>query len=107
MPRTAQRRAKIAGPKIIVFGTSAACSDSLDLGSAKKTVPKALTKQAAAKALVSANRDNERSKKPFSSGNGIEPSWKNAWNSISSLTNPLNGGSAEIDTAPIKKSIAV
>ena len=97
----------MAGPIIMSLGDSLASFASCERGSARKVIPNAFTKHAAASALVSANTANEAIK--ITSRNGLAKAvdWKNAWKIMSSLTNPLKGGNAEIETAPIKKRMAV
>ena len=80
---------------------------SFDRGNARNVIPKAFTKHAAARALVSAK--TAKATMRINSRNGLAKAadWKNAWKIMSSLTKPLKGGSAEIETAPIRNSSAV
>src|SRR5450759_4389728 len=106
-PNATHKAASMAGPIIISLGDSLASFASWDLGRARKVIPKAFTKQAAARALVRANTANDAIK--INSRNGLfnAADWKKAWKIMSSLTKPLKGGRAEIETAPIRKSMAV
>ena len=70
-------------------------------------MPKAFTKQAAARALVKANMESATTIESTRNGFASKVDWKKAWKIINSLTKPLNGGNAEIETAPIRNSNAV
>ena len=69
--------------------------------------PKALTKHAAASALVSASSAAPIGISSFIIGCGSEGESRKAWKVSHSETKPLKGGSAEIETAPTRKSAAV
>ena len=95
--------ARTPGPMIIMGETSEASSLSRDRGRARKIDPNALTKQAADKALVRANRARLMKRRTFKRGFTSETDWKNEVKIRSSLANPFRGGRAEIETAPTKK----
>ena len=89
------------------LGCSLAFFASLERGKARKVTPKAFTKQAAARALVKAKIASATMRSNSRGGLAKREVWKNAWKIMSSLTKPLKGGSAEMETAPMRKSSAV
>ena len=97
----------MAGPISMSLGDSFASFASCERGSARKVIPNAFTKHAAARALVRAKTANATIRSSSRKGLARAVDWKKAWKIMSSLTKPLNGGNAEMETAPIRKRRAV
>ncbi len=106
-PSTTQKRAISAIPMRIVHGTSSASRACALRGMARNEIPKALAKQAIASTPVSASMAAPIGSMIFIRMSGIWKLKKRLWNVSHSLTKPLLGGSAEIETAPIRKKAAV
>ena len=70
-------------------------------------MPKALTKQAAARPLVSASIPTATGISTANSGLGMLKPASSDWKTSHSETKPLSGGSAEIAAEPIRKKSAV
>ena len=70
-------------------------------------MPKALTKQAAARPLVRASSATATGMSTATSDRGMAAPPRSAWNTSHSETKPLSGGSAEMAAAPTRKNSAV
>ena len=72
-------------------------------------MPNALTKQAAASAVVSASSApaDRKQKVDERLGRAARSRYRNAWNVSHSLAKPLSGGRPEIAIAPTRKNSAV
>ena len=91
----------------IAAGTSWACAASSLRGRARKLIPNALTKHAAASPAVRASPARASANTRFSAGLRTLRFWSNAWNVSHSLTKPLRGGSPAMAAEPTRKHAAV
>ena len=107
-PNTTHSAARSACGTSITAGASCAPAAARLRGNARKLIPNAFTKHAAAKAVVSAKSAPPTGNRKCTSGSA-EPRkpYKNAWNVSHSLANPFRGGRPEIAIAPMRKNSPV
>jgi len=86
------------------WSTSAAFTAASERGRPRKVTPKALTKQAAARAAESASSPPTAGTSILRPHCGKSGLCRIAWNVSHSETKPLSGGSAEIATQPARKA---
>ncbi len=106
-PKPAHATARITMPIRIDHGASCACAAAGDRGIARKVIPKAFTKPAAASPPVRASAPTARVSSGDTSITGLPIPDSRDWKRSHSLTKPFRGGSPAIERAPIRKSTAV
>src|SRR3989339_193568 len=106
-PKRTARRDKNTIENFILKGTSTASSAFLLLERDRNVMPKALTKHAAASPPVNAREAAAIPRKILKKPELLRAPRKSACRVSHSLTNPFNGGRAEIAMEPIRKQAAV
>ena len=104
---TGQATARMPMPARIGHPASCARPASGERGMARNAVPNALTDVAAARPPVRASAPTPSVSRMATDARGLATPGRKDWKSSHSLTKPLKGGSAAIESAPTRNAAAV
>ncbi len=103
-PNPTHSAARTACGTSIAVGDSSAAAAAVLRGKARKLIPNALTKHAAASAVVNASSAPQSGKISRTNAGVDAKPRSSAWNISHSLVNPFKSGSPEIAIAPTRKN---